>query len=148
MKTIILFFTFLFTCSCVFAQDSLFVQKLTGPKPLPSNYFKTGERFKDFASKDTGENNINTAEFAGKILVLNFWFIDCPPCRSEIPDLDALSRLYKNDSSVIFIAVALDNKSRLRNFLQANPFGYKMIYNGRSVAAQYGISLYPTSLVV
>ena len=130
------------------ASDSIKKEKIGGPRPLPSDYFKTGERFRDFASKDTGENNISTADFAGKILVLNFWFIDCPPCRSEIPALNNLSESYKNDSSVVFIAVALDGKARLKNFLQANPFGYKMIYNGRSIAAQYGIGLFPTNVVV
>jgi thiol-disulfide isomerase/thioredoxin len=130
------------------ASDSVKKQNSLGPKPLPSNFFKTGERFKNFASKDTGENNINTSDFAGKIMVLNFWFIDCPPCRSEIPSLNNLSESYKNDSSVVFIAVALDSKSRVKNFLQNNSFGYKMICNGRAIAAQYGIGLYPTSVVV
>ena len=129
-------------------SDSVHKQNSPGPKPLPSNFFKTGERFKNFTSKDTGGNNINSAAFAGKIIVLNFWFIDCPPCRSEIPALNDLSESYKDDSSVIFIAVALDEKSRLKNFLAKNPFGYKMICNGRNIAAQYGISLFPTSLVV
>ena len=147
-KISILFIVSIFLLSLVNAQDSIATLKLSGPKPLPSNYFKTGERFKDFASKDTGENNINTAAFAGKIMVLNFWFIDCPPCRSEIPSLNSLAEMYKNDSSVIFIAVALDGKSRLKNFLVTNPFGYRIVYNGRSIASQYGISLYPTSIVV
>jgi len=131
----------------VTAPDSI-VKAHPGPKPTESYYFKTGELFKNFATKDTGENTINTADLFGKILVLNFWFIDCPPCRSEIPSLNKLADLYKNDSSVVFIAVALDNKSRLKNFLRDNPFDYKMIYNGRSIAAQYGIVLYPTSVVV
>jgi len=147
-KTTSLFLGLTFLFSSLFAQDSLSIQKLTGPKPLPSNFFKTGEQFKNFASKDTGENNINTSDFAGKIMVLNFWFIDCPPCRSEIPSLNNLSASYKNDSSVVFIAIALDSKSRIKNFLQNNPFGYKMVYNGRAIASQYGIALYPTSVVV
>ena len=130
------------------ASDLIKKQKSPGPKPLPSNFFKTGERFKNFASKDTGGNIIYTSDLAGKIIVLNFWFIDCPPCRSEIPALNDLSESYKDDSSVIFIAIALDDKSRLKNFLAKNPFGYKMICNGRNIAAQYGISLFPTSVVV
>jgi thiol-disulfide isomerase/thioredoxin len=124
------------------------LKKKLMPRLLPSYFFKTGEIFKNFQAKDTGENKINTANFIGKTLVLNFWFIDCPPCQAEIPALNELSESYKQDSSVIFVAVALDSKSRLKNFLQKNPFGYKMIYNGRPVAAQYGIGLYPTNVVV
>jgi len=118
------------------------------PKPIPSNFFKTGESFKNFRARDTCENLVNTSDFAGKIMVLNFWFIDCPPCQAEIPSLHELSEFYQRDSNVIFIAIALDSKFRLRTFLQKNPFGYKMVYNGRPVAAQYGIGLYPTNVVV
>jgi peroxiredoxin len=128
-------------------NDPVLKKKLM-PRPIPSYYFKTGETFRNFQAKDTGEHKINTTDFAGKILVLNFWFIDCPPCQAEIPSLNDLSGSYKQDSSVVFVAICLDGKSRLKNFLQKNPFGYKMIYNGRSVAAQYGIGLYPTNVVV
>lgn len=148
MKRVIFFIAFINFSFLLSAQDSLVSLKLTGPKPLPSNFFKTGEPFKNFATKDTGENNLNTADYLGKILVLDFWFIDCPPCKSEIPSLNSLAHLYSNDSSVVFVAVALDSKSRLKNFLRTTPFGFKMVYSGRSIAAEYGIGLYPTTLVV
>jgi thiol-disulfide isomerase/thioredoxin len=145
MKKTAVIITCLFSSGFLFSQDSL---KLSGPKPLPSNYFRNGERFRNFSSRDTGESKINTADLAGKILVLNFWFIDCPPCRSEIPSLNSLAESYKQDSTVVFIAIALDNKSRLKNFLSDHHFGYRMVYSGRNIAAQYGIILYPTGVVV
>jgi thiol-disulfide isomerase/thioredoxin len=34
------------------------------------------------------------ADFAGKVLVLDFWATYCPPCRDEVPHLIALQRRY------------------------------------------------------
>lgn len=33
---------------------------------------------------------VSSAEFAGSVTVLNFWFAACAPCRIEAPDLEAL----------------------------------------------------------
>src|SRR6187402_3056684 len=59
----------------------------TMPKPKESNFFRTGSRFSHFKTTDIDGNKINTKNLEGKIIVLNFWFINCPPCRMEMPEL-------------------------------------------------------------
>lgn len=39
---------------------------------------------------ETGEE-ISSADFAGDVLVVNFWYAACAPCRAEAPDLQELS---------------------------------------------------------
>jgi thiol-disulfide isomerase/thioredoxin len=34
------------------------------------------------------------ADYRGKPLVVNFWQVDCAPCRTEMPDLEALHQRY------------------------------------------------------
>jgi thiol-disulfide isomerase/thioredoxin len=118
------------------------------PKPKESNFFRTGNRF--FFSKATtitGEK-INPKDLAGKILVVNFWYLNCPPCVAEIPELNKLAVEYKDDSSVVFIAVALDQKWPLKEFLKTHPFAYKVIDDGRYITSQFNINAYPTNVVV
>jgi thiol-disulfide isomerase/thioredoxin len=118
------------------------------PKPKESRFFRTGSRF--FFSKAvtmTGEK-INPKDLVGKILVVNFWYLNCPPCVAEIPELNKLAGEYKNDSSVVFIAVALDQKAALKEFLKTHPFAYKVIDDGRYITSQYNINAYPTNVVV
>jgi len=86
------------------------------PKPRESPYFSTGKKISLFKSTDINNKKINLKDEKGKIIVLNFWFIDCAPCRMEMPDLNDLVEKYKGNDSVLFIAVALDTRSDIKDF--------------------------------
>jgi thiol-disulfide isomerase/thioredoxin len=120
----------------------------TMPKPRESNFFRTGARFSHFKTTDINGNKINTKSLGGKIIVLNFWFINCPPCRMEMPELSKLSDTYKLDSSIVFLAIALDKKYDIEQFLNGSSFGYTIIDNGRFITDQYHISSYPTNVII
>jgi thiol-disulfide isomerase/thioredoxin len=120
----------------------------TMPKPKESNFFTTGSKFSHFKTTDIDGNKINTKSLAGKIIVLNFWFINCPPCRMEMPELSKLADTYRADSSIVFLAIALDKKYELEEFLKGGRFGYTIIDNGRFITDQYRINGYPTNVIV
>jgi thiol-disulfide isomerase/thioredoxin len=47
---------------------------------------------------------LTSSDYAGKVVVLNFWYAGCPPCRVEAPDLEALHQLYR-DEGAVFVGV-------------------------------------------
>ncbi|MCR8559163.1 TlpA family protein disulfide reductase [Mucilaginibacter sp. BJC16-A38] len=118
------------------------------PKPAETTYFTTGQKLDLFSANDIEGFKLRPKELAGKTLVINFWFIDCPPCRQEIPELNKMALSYANDPNIIFIAVALDYKSDLKKFVKENPFAYHIVEYGRHIADDYGIRTYPTNVVV
>lgn len=118
------------------------------PKPAESKFFKTGQKIASFSERDMKGNKFSLKELAGKVVVLNFWFINCPPCRMEIPQLNELVVNYQQNPDVVFIAVALDEKYDIQEFLKTNPFQYNIIDGGRYIASKYNINLYPTHLVL
>ena len=118
------------------------------PKPKESRYFRTGNRFNHFKTTDINGNKINTKNLDGKIVVLNYWFIKCPPCVREIPELNHLVEKFKGDTSVVFIGIALDEKYELEQFFKDTKFDYTIVDNGRFIAAQNGINSYPTNVVI
>jgi len=118
------------------------------PKPKESPFFVTGSPFGKFKSTDINRKKWNLQELTGKIVVFNFWFINCPPCKREIPELNKLVEKYKDRSDVVFIAIALDDKYDLNKFLQTTPFNYTIIDGGRWIAADFGINSFPTNVVV
>ena len=117
------------------------------PKPKESDFFKTNQKF-NIHEVDIQNNKLRSKDLKGSILVINFWFINCPPCRKEIPDLNELVAAYKDNAKVKFIAIALDNKTDLKAFLALHPFQYQIVANGRSVVEQYGVQTFPTHIIV
>ncbi|HVE61414.1 MAG TPA: TlpA disulfide reductase family protein [Chitinophagaceae bacterium] len=141
------------------AENSVFIirrlnkeekQKLMEKMPMPdeSKSFKTGAKFITFNEIDINGNRYKLKELKGKVVVINFWFINCPPCRMEIPELNDLVASYKENKDVIFIGIALDEKYALQEFLKTFPFDYNIIENGRNLATSYRVKSFPTHVVV
>lgn len=130
-------------------SDDELEKKLGGfPKPQESSSFKTGEKIKNFAASDIEDTLIDLKSLEGKIVVLNFWFINCAPCRIEMPDLNDLVNNFKTNKEIVFISIALDDKKSLENFLKTSHFEYRIIHDGGNIAAQYGVGSYPTHVIL
>lgn len=117
-------------------------------KPKPSPAFTEGEKFKYFDIKTLNGEKIKKQDLEGKVLVFNFWFINCPPCRKEIPDLNNLTEKYKDQKDVLFLGVALDEVYEIKEFLKKQNFDYTQLRNGREICSNQEIKSYPTHLIV
>ncbi len=118
------------------------------PKPNESEYFKIGEEIPTFTSHDINGNKVSLKDLRGKIVVLNFFFIGCPGCMAEVPELNDVVARYKGNNNVVFVSVSLDVKSYIKKFLDDTPFNYQIISEGAFLAKRYGIALYPTNVIL
>ena len=59
----------------------------------------------DFTVSD-GENTIHLANYRGKVVLLNFWWSQCPPCVQETP---ALEQLHHDRPDLAILAVSIDS---------------------------------------
>jgi peroxiredoxin len=108
---------------------------------------KIGEPAPGFDVQSLGGVNLQLAHLKGKVVVLNFWFIACPPCRVEIPKLNQLVEEFRG-SDVAFIAFAPDSEEDLREFLETTSFEYHIIPNSTPVAERYGVTGAPTNILI
>jgi peroxiredoxin len=100
-----------------------------------------------FEVKTLDGETLRLADLKGKVVVLNFWFIGCAPCRVEMPGLNKLVEEFKT-REVVFIGFASDDETQLREFLKKSPFNYKIVAGSSSIAKQYGVSAYPTHVLI
>ena len=121
---------------------------VNAPKPTESKAFKDKKKINAFAASDMNGSFFDTKAMKGKIVVLNFWFIRCPPCRMERPFLNQLVDEYAKDSNIVFIAISLDPKTQLQSFLKDYPFKYHVIPEGRDIAENNKVEQYPTHVIL
>jgi peroxiredoxin len=118
------------------------------PKPMESENFTIGKEIEPFSTHDMNGRKIKLKDLRGKVVMLNFWFIGCPPCRQEIPEFNKLVELYKHNPNVVFLAVALDARWDIKDFLKTTPYNFDIIDDGRFIANIYKIHLYPTTVIL
>jgi thiol-disulfide isomerase/thioredoxin len=117
-------------------------------KPNASDVFKEGNKFKGEKFTAINGDKFDLRTSTGKIYILNFWFINCPPCKQEIPELNELVKKYESNKDVVFIGIALDSSSELKEFLKTNPFNYNIVDDGDYYAKKYGVRYYPTHVII
>lgn len=102
----------------------------------------------EFTVTDIDGTTYTLSELKGKTIVLNFWFIECKPCVIEIPELNELVEKYKDNKDIIFLGLATNKKAQLKVFLKKQAFDYNIVAETRKVAKAYGVSSYPTHIVI
>ncbi|MDA2924796.1 TlpA family protein disulfide reductase [Acidobacteria bacterium AH-259-L09] len=100
-----------------------------------------------FAATSLAGDEFTLSTLRGKVVVLNFWFIDCPPCRVEIPVLNKLVDQFEG-KEVVFLAFARDDADRLRSFLRQTEFKYEVIPNSAEVVKNFSVKTFPTHIVI
>ena len=100
-----------------------------------------------FSVKDIYGNKYSLEKLKGKVIVINFWFVECKPCVMEIPELNDLVEKYKG-KEVVFLGFATNEKTKIVSFLKTKTFKYKIIAEGSKVAGLYNVNSYPTHIII
>ena len=75
------------------------------------------------------DKTISTADYAGKVTVINVWGSWCPPCRKEAPDLQAASVRTKDKAQFIGITSRDATQAAPLAFNRANKITYPSIFD-------------------
>ncbi|MCU1530258.1 MAG: hypothetical protein JWP75_4021 [Frondihabitans sp.] len=73
----------------------------------------------EFSTTTSTGTKISRNEFQGKVVVLNFWYAACPPCRVEAPALETLSKKYQS-KGVQFIGVNVRDETDTATAFERN----------------------------
>jgi len=87
------------------------------------------------------------ADYKGKPLVINFWYLHCPPCINEIPSFNELLKKYANKMNVL--AISQDPKKQVEDFLTKHVFKAEIVSDAQAFIDRYNLgSGYPFTLVI
>jgi len=103
----------------------------------------------DFSARTVHGRAIHLAGLKGKVVVLNFWFIACPPCHIEGPVMKKIAAEFNKDD-VIFISIAREKEADLKKYLATDQFFANNIADPKSAICKdiYRVFGFPTTIVV
>ncbi len=107
-----------------------------------------GSEAPDFELKDAGGKSRTLGEFAGKVLVLDFWATWCGPCRAGMPHLDKLLKANAEKGLVVFAVNLRETPEKAQKFIDDNSLSLEVLYDDGKVAQKYGVSGIPHSVVI
>ncbi len=115
----------------------------------------------DFTLIDQYGNEHTLSSYKGKVVFLNFWATWCPPCKKEMPDIEALyQETGKNKEDIIVLSVANPvsteypnnsdvSKEEVISFLNENDYTFPVLFDETGeVLANYYISAFPTTFFI
>jgi thiol-disulfide isomerase/thioredoxin len=114
---------------------------------MPGKSDLIGKQALPFSVTDINGNNYSLESLKGKIIVINFWFVECKPCVMEMPELNKLVEKY-NNKEVVFLGFALNEKNKIEKFLKTTQYKYNIIAAAKEVVGTYGVTSFPTHIVI
>jgi thiol-disulfide isomerase/thioredoxin len=100
----------------------------------------------DFTLKDLHGKKVTLSELKGKVVLVNFWATWCPPCRKEMPDLDAIYTHFKDQ--LVILSITDEDMFKVGTFInQANYHPPVLLDSERKVAKMYHVDGIPKSFV-
>src|SRR5690625_3307183 len=107
----------------------------------------------ELAGQPSDAEELDLADWQGSVVVLNFWYAACPPCRAEAPDLKAVAA-DAAEAGVEFLGVnSTDDPGTAAAFERTFAVPYPSLHDSRSqgVAALQGkvaLQAVPTTVVL
>jgi thiol-disulfide isomerase/thioredoxin len=98
----------------------------------------------DLLGKPVSKDN-----WAGKVVLVNFWATWCPPCRVEIPELLELKREFKDRLEIVGISEDDDPPVEVLKFARKQGMTYPIVMaTGELIDAYGGVPALPTSFLI
>jgi len=102
-----------------------------------------------FSLPDLTGKKIQLKELRGKLVLLNFFATWCGPCRDEMPGMERLFRVHR-DNGLVVVAVNVQESARaVRPFVQQLKLSFPTVLDVEaSVSREYGVRALPVTFLI
>lgn len=112
-----------------------------------------GKQAPDITLVSTTGERVSLSNFKGKKVIVNFWATWCPPCREEMPELQAFYE--KKSNSAVLLAVnytvseRTNGEEKVRKYIKEEGFTFPVLLDSSSIAVNtYQVISLPTSYFI
>ncbi|MFY0689276.1 MAG: TlpA family protein disulfide reductase [Cyclobacteriaceae bacterium] len=106
----------------------------------------------EFSIVDKAGSLVSNESTEGKIVLLDFWFISCPPCWVKFPELQRVYDMYKTDDRIEIYAVnrpmKRDKPNELYASIEDKKYTFPVLKGSDELMKTFNIDYYPTVLII
>lgn len=127
------------------------IPRPTQPPPGSGESPWTGSQAPNFELTDVRTNQpLSLAALRGKPVFINFWGTWCPPCRTEMPEMQKMHEKYKGQVEIVGISMGpRDEPDIVRGFINGRGYSWTFVHDeAYDVAQRYQVQSVPTSYFV
>ncbi|UPK67719.1 TlpA family protein disulfide reductase [Chitinophaga filiformis] len=116
---------------------------------MPEEKNAESEMAPDMSFVDGDGKTFTLSSLRGKVVFLNFWATWCPPCRAEMPSINALYERFREDKNVIFLTVDTDgNYKKANNFLKKQQYSLPLYVADSQIPGELLGRSIPTTVII
>lgn len=103
----------------------------------------------DFSLTDMQGKPLTLRQFRGKVVLLDFWAVDCGGCRIEIPWYVEFDRKYRAQGlQLVGLDMYGEAPDKIRPFMAKAAMDYPVAVGTDALGAQYGLQAMPLTLLI
>ncbi|GHU25784.1 hypothetical protein FACS1894172_12240 [Spirochaetia bacterium] len=157
-KKVLVYGFITFVCLQLVSLESVMAQSLdsTIPKVVIAAFqkagisvFKNSEEAIDFNVPLLSGGTQQLSDLYGKVVIFNIWATWCPPCRAEMPSMEALYKKFKNKGLEILAVDGGESERDVARFINTNGFTFPIGLDiSDKITEPYGTGYIPTSYIL
>jgi len=102
-----------------------------------------------FEFLDKNESVVSNASLKGKVVLLDFWFVRCPPCWVKFPEVQRIYENYRdNDSFALYAVNRNDDPEELFSKIEDKGYTFPVLRGNQDLMDALGIYKYPSVMIL
>jgi len=108
-----------------------------------------GKPAPDFTLKDLDGREVALKDFLGKTVLLNFWATWCAPCREQMPQIELLSRDFKDKGLVVLGVNDNETVEVAKKYFAEHQYSFgSVLDSGKIMSGKYGVTGIPVVVLI
>ncbi len=110
---------------------------------------RVGAPLSNFILTDLQGQKVQLSDYQGQVVLVNAWATWCPPCKAEMPDINAYYQAHQKDGFMVLAVNAGDPQTSAAAFAQSNHLAFPVLLDSDlHLLDGLGIHDFPTSIVI